>query len=66
MVKGKHFQNPQKEAPSPQCATHAATLDMTHSSPMLNYVQSSQSLETLSHATSNNSTPLDSSSTPKS
>jgi hypothetical protein len=37
---------------------------MTHSSPMFNSVQSSQSLETFSHATSTNSTPLDSSSTP--
>ncbi|KAK2381530.1 hypothetical protein QL285_069121 [Trifolium repens] len=64
MVKVKRFQNPQKEAPSPQCATHPATQDMTHSSPMLNSVQLSQSLETFSHATSNNSTPLDSSSTP--
>jgi hypothetical protein len=64
MVKVKRFQNPQKEAHSPQCATHPTTQDMTHSSPMLNSVQSSQSLETFSHATSNNSTPLDSSSTP--
>ncbi|KAJ1393757.1 hypothetical protein SESBI_34719 [Sesbania bispinosa] len=72
MPKVKHFRNPQKLAPQPQCVENPPAQTYAHSLPTINPIVSSPSVEaqphdpsptneTSSHATMNTTLPVDSS-----